>query len=193
MRCFRCGGSGHRERDCTQPPRARRGPPITQYLVAAAHCLAFPVWLLSSFSLACCAVPSQPTDLPRRPCYLCGEGGHLVRDCPNDLCFRCNRRGAALSRAPRRVAFRPNAQATCVRVCSRALSRSALAQCCTGLATSGKTAQAISQLCALVPHTPPRPSHLLTAAELSLTSSHALPPSPPARRSASAAAPPATA
>lgn len=26
-----------------------------------------------------------------RPCYLCGEGGHLVRDCPNDLCYNCNK------------------------------------------------------------------------------------------------------
>ena len=57
-RCFKCGGSGHQARECTEEGRAR------------------PCYLCAQFG-------HGSAECPARLCFRCRRPGHIARDCPN--------------------------------------------------------------------------------------------------------------
>ena len=65
-RCFKCGGSGHQARGCTEEGRAR------------------PCYLCAQFG-------HGSAECPARLCFRCRRPGHIARDCPNSYskCALC--------------------------------------------------------------------------------------------------------
>ena len=104
MRCFRCGGTGHRERECTLPPRER-----PCFLCGALTCTESDPCVGRTDTRLHTAVPLSLRS---------GLFGHVSRECPRELCFNCSMPGHQARNCPV-----PRGQANPLARCLRCGSR----------------------------------------------------------------------